>query len=328
MSRRIATPIFAAEAWPEHVAVAWVLSRDQAFTQACARATAWNVGSNEAADRRCKGKPVMLFPTVDAAGQRLWDAFNVTDHQPFRRADITARFPSRDRGDGARVLKSIWRADDPRDKGQGEIPLSHAAWWIASNNGTEPFALDDAKKWAPAFNHIFAEAYNDRLPIFDTYTAPWKKLPKDDLHGMQDAIDYPCDAFRSFFEPGRASRIVCSLDSDRSFIGDQYFECGNREPKWRRLMVSAAALVLQLGSTTTKRFKKKASLEKYIEFQNDTRDATGCWASRDDEHEWAKRNHHPVRHVRDELRPRFVGTLTPGDRALFQSTGPRDRRKS
>jgi hypothetical protein len=81
-------PIFDLERWHPSIATLWVLTRNKKFTQACARgygsdantvqleADEWRrVSFLRAEDNQAGRGPVMLFPSVSAAWERLQSEF-------------------------------------------------------------------------------------------------------------------------------------------------------------------------------------------------------------------------------------------------------------
>jgi hypothetical protein len=71
--------------------------------------------------------------------------------------------------------------------------------------------------------------------------------------------------------------------------------------------------------------KKQASYKAYDGYQRGKKENTGKWSTREEDDAWAKANGYATRHVRDELRPKFVKTLPPEERVEFQKPGKRTR---
>jgi hypothetical protein len=106
------------ELWSENVAVGWVLTRNLHFARACARSDEPFVVHGEAYDcRRASAfrdaeiesivaaggdaaflmtgarRPVMLFPSVEAARDRLLRGVKPTGSKTFLRSAVLAQFP-------------------------------------------------------------------------------------------------------------------------------------------------------------------------------------------------------------------------------------------
>jgi hypothetical protein len=174
-------PIFAAKWWPASVAAGWVLSRNQEFAERCNRPDpAGHVADVEAYDwrynlpvfgERLDRRPVMLFPTGACAFRVLngeVEANRIGTHtgkngMTFVAEEVRARFPALDDPRRDRVLASVWRGDDPQL--EKRIPLSHAAWWIASDRGTKAVVLDDRTIWQSAFGLLLEHIVEGRVPI-------------------------------------------------------------------------------------------------------------------------------------------------------------------
>jgi hypothetical protein len=237
--------VFNLSRWPASIATAWVLSRNQNFTQACARrggradahtvqldAEEWRRASFRRPEYNpaCRG-PVMLFPSALAAWERLRREFG-PDSADYARAEVMARFPALDFPDRPRLMQSLWRADDPNHS----LPLSHAAWWIASKRGTTPVVLDDWKIWKAAFETFRRHLVAGRIPIFD---GDGSCVPPRIFAVV--SYDYPCSALSpSPFVPGRHTHVACRLDAVQ---GDQFFESGSAEAKWSTLHLSPAEFI-------------------------------------------------------------------------------------
>jgi hypothetical protein len=170
-------PIFDLERWHPSIATLWVLTRNKKFAQACARgygsdantvqleAAEWRrVSFLRAEDNQAGRGPVMLFPSVQTARERLQREFGPASAD-YARSEVIDRFPALDSPDRDRLMQSLWRAEDP-EKCAG-LPLSHAAWWLATKGGTEPIILDDWKAWKPAFEKLRRHLTAAQILIID-----------------------------------------------------------------------------------------------------------------------------------------------------------------
>jgi hypothetical protein len=244
-----AVSVFDLERWQASIATVWVLSRNESFTQACARgygsdantvqleADEWRrAGFLQAEDNQaCRG-PVMLFPSVLAAWERLRREFG-PESADYARSEVLARFPDLDSPDRDRLLQSVWRAEDP--KKCAALPLSHAAWWLATRRGTELIILDDWRVWKVAYEKVRRHLVGAQIPIVDKNG--------QDVSPREFAVvgfDYPCRAHaRSPYAAGRHTYIACALTPHESVHGDQFFAAGSNTAKWQNLMLSSAEFI-------------------------------------------------------------------------------------
>jgi hypothetical protein len=253
--------IFGMQRWPLSIAAAWVLTRNENFVEGCSRS---GYGVEELCrpglgavktetydwrnDRPIEGsrlgrRPVMLFPTVEEAATRLRCELN--DHQwDFPRDEVLARFPNRD-ADQSVLLASVWRGSDPRR--QSRLTFSHAAWWIASEQGTRIFALDDRIEWKPAFDALLAGIVEGEVAVSAVDPPPARPLSASLFDSIP--VDYPAQALDQFlgspYRPGQSSFVRCELLSSE---GDDYFTSGKIEPAWRGLQVRSNDLLQMLGT--------------------------------------------------------------------------------
>jgi hypothetical protein len=237
--------------WPWHVAVAWALSRNPEFTLACARCVDPYVEpyfpqvepfvvdpDREADSWRRAGKPVLLFPSVEIAIQRLREALNVRLAFCFRRRDVVKAFPPLDYQDRQRVLGSVWRGSDPHQ--HPRINFAHAAWWLASQGGTQPFALDNGDRWNAAFGMLLRAIAEGRVTVWDVASLPARTVPAEYFDELLRIDLSFVGVHRS---AGENAFIGCDL-----VCGDRYFERG--QATWQRLAVSSADLIaLRPGSS-------------------------------------------------------------------------------
>jgi len=241
-------PIFDLERWHPSIAAVWVLTRNRKFVQACARgygtdahtvqleADEWRrVSFLSAINNQAGLGPVMLFPSVSAAWERLQCEFGSTPD--YARSELIDRFPALDSLDRDRLMQSLWRADDPEKF--PALPLSHAAWWLATKGGTEPIILDDWQVWKAAF---------EKLRRY--LTAAQILIMGKDAKGVSPrafavvGFDYPCRALpRSPFVAGRHTYLACALTPDQSVHGDQFFETGATVPRWQNLTLLSAHFI-------------------------------------------------------------------------------------
>jgi hypothetical protein len=242
-------PIFDLQRWHSSIAAVWVLTRNKKFVQACARghgtdantvrleADEWKrVSFLSAEDNQARRGPVMLFPSVVAAWERLQREFGPASWD-YPRSEVVERFPALDTLDRDRLMRSIWRADDPEKA--PALPLSHAAWWLATKGGTEPIVLDDWKVWKPAFERLRRHLTGAQILILD-----------QNGNGVsprafaQVGFDYPCRALpRSPFLAGRHTHIACALTREESVHGDQFFEAGSDAARWQNLTLLSAHFI-------------------------------------------------------------------------------------
>jgi hypothetical protein len=278
--------VFGMQRWPLSISTAWVLTRNEAFVEGCTRREpeTGELGlgrvKTEAYDwrndtpiegTRLGRRPLMLFPTVEAAADLLRHELN--QHQgDFPRDEVLARFPKLADADHSALRASVWRGNDPRR--QNRITLSHAAWWIASEQGTRIFPLDDRIEWSPAFDKLLATVVEGELAIFSVDPPPARRVSADLFDGMP--VDYPAQAltqpFGSPYRPGRDSFIECDLLGAQ---GDQYFKAGKFEPAWRGLQVSSNDLLQMLGAhSKPKAFTRRTADQFVSEHLTDAPDLT------------------------------------------------------
>jgi hypothetical protein len=251
--------------WPLSIAAAWVLTREEQFVEGCYRAAynpTLNPVENDATDWRRNTKvgghdlnrrPVMLFPSAEAASLRLRTVLS-HDQWDFSRDEVLSSCPPLD-GDQASVMASVWRGQDPEK--HKRIPLSHAAWWIASERASQIFALDDRTIWAPAFTSLLCSIVDRQVRVSANDPSPARSMDAA-LFDLADAagtfpIDFPARASEGFggppYRPGYGAFIACDL-----LAGDRYYTANTREPAWSGLQLLSADL-LQL-------FSKSKSLAK------------------------------------------------------------------
>jgi hypothetical protein len=130
----------------------------------------------------------------------------------------------------------VWRGNNPHD--HGRVTFSHAAWWIASEQGTRIFALDDHAVWKPAFDALLAAIVDSKIVAFSVYRSPSQRLSADLFDNM--LVDYPAHALDQFRWPGDSSFIRTDLLNSE---GDQYFLRSQDEPTHRGLQVSSTDLL-------------------------------------------------------------------------------------
>jgi hypothetical protein len=302
------TSVFDLQSWSTAIATAWILTRNRRFTEACTRskfpsdhvidgeADIWKRAGARAGDQSGQ-KPVMLFPSVAAAWQKLKDTLG--EGPDFARAAVLKDFPDLDATAGEGVLASVWRGDDPRQ--QSRISLSHAAWWIASDRGARPVALDDVATWRPAFEFIVEQIVKGTLTVVAVDPPPARLIPPGEFDGMP--LEYPCAAFeinfRSPYRPSRDAHIACTIDPERRTIGDQYFEKGNPIAKWSQLMVQSAEL-LKLRTTTP---RKNLTAKVYSDHVQDVLDRLGRKPTRKEDGNWAQHEGYSREQMRAERNP-------------------------
>ncbi|MGP0090259.1 MAG: hypothetical protein ACLPKB_09930 [Xanthobacteraceae bacterium] len=246
-------PVFELERWHPIIATAWVLSRNKSFTQACTRAygdantvqleaNEWRrVSFLSAADNQASRGPVMLYPSVFAAWERLQVELGPASPD-YARSQVIERFPALDDGpDRDRLMQSVWRADDPHRC--AALPLSHAAWWLATQGGTKLVILDDWKVWRSAFEKLRRLLTGAQILILDK--------DRDDVSPRAFAVvgfDYPCRALlRSPFVAGRHTYVACALTPHESAQGDQFFEAGSDAPRWQNLALVSSHFIQSTG---------------------------------------------------------------------------------
>jgi hypothetical protein len=255
--------VFGMQIWPWSIATAWALTRNDQFVEGCLRSGygegelcrpslgaiqteaydwRWNTGIVQYRETMCFGRrPLMLFPTVATAANRV--RLELDQHRwDFPKDDVLARFPKLAIGDRLSPLlwASVWRGSDPRS--QERVTFSHAAWWIASEQGTRVFALDDRDSWRPAFDALLTVIEDGEVALFTVDSRRARRLPAD-LLGSFD-VNYPAMALNQFagspYRPGDSSFIETDLLNSE---GDQYFLQGQREPAGRGLQVSSTDLL-------------------------------------------------------------------------------------
>jgi hypothetical protein len=198
-------------------------------------------------------RPLMLFPTVAAAAERV--RLELNQHRwDFPRDEVLARFPKLAVGDLPTPSQwaSVWRAYDPRN--QRRVPFSHAAWWIASEQGTRIFALDDHAAWAPAFDASLVTIADGEVAIFSIDPGPARPLQVDLFDGI--SVNYPA---YDWYRPGLHSFIECDL-----LEGDRYFTCGQDEPIHRGLQVSSTDLLKRHGAYSESRPFTAKTRQEYV----------------------------------------------------------------
>jgi hypothetical protein len=245
--------------WSENAAVAWVLSRDSNFAQACRRSEKKDLAETrflvdaEASRWRQFGKPIMLFPTVEAARQRLFEKFeaigpHVATGPLYSQSKVVNCFPPLDHDDRTHLLDSVWRGQCPNK--QRWITLSNAGWWIASDHGKQLFSLDDRTIWAVTFSSLLQAVIDKKIKIDPP---PPPDLPAAgfgllNMHG-EFAVEYPANASVTFAGspyrgPSRRPFIACDL---LNLAGDEYF--ANGKPLWSGLHVLSDDLVEQFSAS-------------------------------------------------------------------------------
>ena len=239
--------IFDLPRWHATTAIAWVLSRNDGFTQACARkglagdarkvqldAEVWRRAAFLRPEYNSAARgPIMLFPSAEAAWQRLQGELGSGDEH-YSRVDVIARFPALTCPDRRHLMASLWHANDPASG--ASIPLSHGAWWVASKGGTQPVVLDDWKGWKSTFELLRRHLITSQIPIVD---GQGRVIPPRTFAVV--TYDYPCSALSpSPFVPGRHTYVACRLEAAD---GDQFFESGNSEPTWSGLRLSSAEFI-------------------------------------------------------------------------------------
>jgi hypothetical protein len=279
---RLAIPmarVFENRRWPLSIASAWVLSRNKEFVESCVRrhepedlglgpvktqAQEWrrNTGIVQYGATMWFGRrPVMLFPTVEAAAERLQHELAPTSEGLFERAEVLARFPKLAVGDcpSPSQWASVWRGSSPHD--HRRITFSHAAWWIASEQGTRIIALDDRAAWKPAFDALLPRIVDREFVIYSTDPPPARPLSADLFDGIP--IDYPAQALDQFagfpYRLGPVSFIGCDL-----LEGDRYFTRGQDEPTHRGLQVSSTDLLKMFGAYSEPRPFTAKTLKEFV----------------------------------------------------------------
>jgi hypothetical protein len=314
-------PVFGLQTWRTAIATAWVLTRNCQFTDACnhdnvetALQTEWLADEWKRAGARpgdqSGRKPVKLFPSVTAARQKLNNTLG--SGLDFDRDAVLKGFPDLDTADRKRLLASVWRGDDPRK--YSRIPLSHGAWWIASDHGTRPVALDDVATWRPAFEFILEPIVKGNLTILATDPPPPRPISPGEFDGVP--IEYPCAALvRSPYRPGRDSYIACTIDPEQRQIGDRYFEKANRIAKWSHLVVQSEELL-----KICKRILKPCSLDDYKNHVDEAIKKTGRRPSDAEDDAWAKNNNYSTTDVRAR-RKDFTDALPPAQQEAAKKPG-------
>jgi hypothetical protein len=263
--------------WPWSIATAWALTRNDEFVEGCIRSDDGELYTpglgaieTEAYDWRWNtpimGKslgcrPLMLFPTVTAAAERVRVAIN--QHRlDFPRDEVLARFPKLAVGDQPTPSQwaSVWRGNSPHD--HRRVSLSHAAWWVASEQGTRIFDLDDRASWKPAFATLLAPIVDREFPIYSTDPPPARPLPADLFDDIP--VNYPSRALDQFagfpYRPGLHSFIDCDLLEG----GDRYFTRGQVDPTQRGLQIGSAALLRLLGAYSEPRPFTAKTLQEFV----------------------------------------------------------------
>jgi hypothetical protein len=236
--------VFKRQRWPLSIATAWVLTRNKKFVESCVRRHELkdlSIGPVKAEayrwrwDTPIKGKqlgrrPVMLFPTVEAAAERLLGELTPTSEGLFERLEVLAHFPKLVDPPSPALLASVWRGSDPRS--QERVTFSHAAWWIASERGTRIIVLDDHALWKPAFDGLSAAIVDGKVTILSVDSQAALQLRRELFRGI--LVNYPSEALRSPWRRGHDLFVDCDLlDSDQYFLRDQ------DRPTWLGLQVSS-----------------------------------------------------------------------------------------
>jgi hypothetical protein len=135
------------------------------------------------------------------------------------------------------VRASIWHGNDPDE--HGRISLSHAIWWIASQAGTNPVALDDQSRWERAYATLVGYIVDGKVPIFATYPRPVERMPPEHFAGMPVRFLLGGIPMR-----GRhlGAHILCAIGTEHPW-GDQWFGHSGGKAKWQRLMIPSAELI-------------------------------------------------------------------------------------
>jgi hypothetical protein len=236
--------VFHLDRWPSNVAIAWVLTRNRKFVEAaCALGRGPYAIETEVEEQRRRGRPVMLFPSIQAAHRAIKSEFGSSADYPS--AEVLAKFPSISESVGG---DSVWRGLIPRDRRGHRIPLAHALWWIASRFGTKLFALDNRIKWKAAWKRLQAQILSDRVSLIAEEPPPARPIPHQAFGAVP--ISCPCGASSSyglrFYYPYRDTYINLSLET---VSGDQYFEQDSKEAKLFRLMVQSQQLLRAFEQT-------------------------------------------------------------------------------
>jgi hypothetical protein len=361
--KRDSGSIFEKQRWPLSIATAWVLTREPRFVEGCVRDRGQNAPElgpveTEAADwrfntmvsrRDLDRRPVMLFPTVDSAAQRLREAFPEQD--TFSQREVLTKFPRLDDADRVAVFASMWSGQSPHD--HEWLLLSHAAWWVASGGGRKLCVLDDARTWEKLLASL-----SKTVAIFGTHPPPYCRIAPDEFVGVP--FEYPCRAFSPdlepnrnswnrlgpVYEPGRDTFIRCTLDPRETFGGDLYY-LGNPglrivpppfppQPRWGKLMVRSAEL-LESSQPRSERFTasinrsaarprqallKQCPAEQYEQHWKAVEQDIGVGPSGRDDDRWAREHQYSVESVRNR-RKQFIDALSPDKRAHIRRGGPR-----
>ena len=247
--------ILDAEWWPFGVAAGWVLSRNERFAVECHQETNPPIAAVRNAayqwrwDIKVDGcslgrRPIMLFPSEEIAAEQLQaevDAARIRcEDNAYSAVNIRSRFPQIDYPDRVRVAASMWQGQDPNKCRR--ISLSHAAWWIASTQGTTPFALDDRAAWASAFTPLLQSIVDKDVQVFGVVAQPpVQKVPADSFDGVP--VEYPARASEgsggSPYQHGYHAFVAADLLAH----GDRYYARGKREAIWRGLQLSTVDLL-------------------------------------------------------------------------------------
>jgi hypothetical protein len=269
--------VFGMQRWPLSIATAWVLTRERRFVEDCAGTSALAAIEGRAADWRrntmvngqdLHRRPVMLFPSAEMAALALRAELN-HDQWDYSTDEVLQRFPGLGEPDWGRATGSVWRGQDPNDRKR--IPLSHAAWWVASQQGSEIVALDDRSIWSPAFKLLLQLIVDQRLQVFAIDPSPAELIDYADFD-LADAagsfpIDFPVHASEGFggspYRPGRGAFIACDL-----LGGDSYYAAGQLKPVWSGMQVPTNQL-LKVTKPTLAKHPKRASSEELRECVDD-----------------------------------------------------------
>jgi len=119
------------------------------------------------------------------------------------------------------------------------LPLSHAAWWLATKGGTEPIILDDWRVWKTAFEKLRRHLTRAQILIIDKNGNAVSPRAFAVV-----GFDYPCRALpRSPFVAGRHTYIACALTPNESAHGDQFFEAGSDIARLQNLTLLSAHFI-------------------------------------------------------------------------------------
>jgi hypothetical protein len=246
--------ILDAKWWPFGVAAGWVLSRNERFAAECHQETnppiaaVRNAAYQWRRDIKVDGcslgrRPIMLFPSEEIAAEQLQAEVEAgrirCKDNAFSAANIRSRFPQIDNPDRARVADSMWQGHDPNKRRR--VSLSHAAWWIASKQGTTPFALDDSAAWASAFTPLLQSIVDKDVQVFGVAQPPVQKVPADSFDGVP--VEYPARASEGSGGSPYSLGYHTFIAADLLEHGDRYYARGKREAIWRGLQLSTADLL-------------------------------------------------------------------------------------